>query len=63
MASKVEMTKMRNIIDVWNMIEKYDVEGYEVVDGSTIVWPTSEYVRLLGTVRNPTYIRNLRRSA
>lgn len=55
------MIAMRNIIDTWNMIEKYNIEGYEVKDSRTILIPETEYDRLLNSVINKQYIKNLKR--
>lgn len=57
------MTALRNIIDTWNMIEKYGIEGYEVLDSMAVAVPDSEYERLLNSVKNKRYIQNLRRSS
>ncbi len=57
------MTALKNIIDTWNMIEKYGIEGYEVLDSTAVAIPDSEYGRLLDSVKNKGYIRNLRRSS
>ena len=56
------MTALKNIIDTWNMIEKYGIEGYEVLDSMAVAVPDSEYERLLNSVKNKRYIQNLRRS-
>lgn len=53
------MKAMRNIIDTWNMIEKYNIKGYEVIDSCTILVPTAEYNRLLASVANKCYIKNI----
>ena len=57
------MTALKNIIDTWNMIEKYGIEGYEVLDSVAVAIPDSEYERLLDSVKNKRYIQNLRRSS
>lgn len=53
------MKAMRNIIDTWNMIEKYNIKGYEVIDSCTILVPTNEYERLMNSVKNKQYIKNI----
>lgn len=53
------MKAMRNIVDTWNMIEKYNIKGYEVTDSCTILVPTNEYERLMNSVRNKQYIKNI----
>jgi hypothetical protein len=50
---------MRNIIDTWNMIEKYNLQGWVEKDSTVILLPDSEYERLLASVKNRKYIRNL----
>jgi hypothetical protein len=53
------MKQMRNIIDTWNMIEKYNLQGWVEKDSTVILLPDSEYERLLASVKNRKYIRNL----
>ena len=53
------MRKLRNIIDTWNMIDKYKLEGAETLNDSIILLPESEYNRLLESVKNKRYIKNL----
>lgn len=53
------MKAMRNTIDTWNMIEKYDLKGWEVKDSLTILIPEEEYNRLMDSVLNKQYIRNI----
>jgi hypothetical protein len=50
---------MRNIIDTWSIIEEFEVKGYEIVRDVVLI-PEAEYDRLLETVANRKYIRNLR---
>lgn len=53
------MKQLRNIIDVWNMIEKFDLQGWVVKDSTVILLPVAEYERLLASVKNKNYIRGL----
>ena len=53
------MKQMRNIIDTWNMIEKYNLQGWVEKDSTVILLPDSEYEKLLASVKNQKYIRNL----
>ncbi len=57
------MTALKNIIDTWNMIEKYGIEGDEALDSMAVAVPDAEYERLLNSVKNKRYIQNLRRSS
>lgn len=52
------MKNLRNIIDTWNMIEKFGIVGY-VENSAAISIPEAEYNRLLAGVKNKAYIRNL----
>ena len=52
------MTKLRNIIDTWNMVEKYGI-SYKLENGVVII-PDAEYDRLLEAVKNKQYIINLK---
>lgn len=51
--------QLRNIIDVWNMIEKFNLQGWVVKDSTVILLPVAEYERLLASVKNKNYIRGL----
>ena len=53
--------KMRNIIDTWNMIDKFGIKEYRVLNSVEIELPDSEYERMLNLANNKTYIQNLRR--
>ena len=55
------MTALKNIIDTWNMIEEYNIVGYEEVNSYTIAIPDSEYDRLLNSVKNKKYIIALKK--
>lgn len=50
---------MKNICDTWNMIEKYNIKGWIVTDTRTICIPDEEYERLMNSVVNKQYIRNI----
>lgn len=52
------MAKLKNIIDTWNMIEKYNIEGYAEVNGAVEI-PEAEFERLMDSVKNKAYIKNL----
>lgn len=53
------MRAFRNIIDTWNMVEKYQVKGYVDVDYKTVLIPEAEYQRIIVDVKNRKYIKNL----
>ena len=44
------MKQLRNIIDVWNRIEKFNLQGWVVKDSTVILLPVAEYERLLGDI-------------
>ena len=53
------MIKLKEIIDSWNMIEKYKIKGY-ISDAGVIKIPEAEYNRLLVSVKNKNYISSLK---
>lgn len=53
------MQKLKNIIDTWNMIEKYEINGY-ISENGAISIPEAEFERLLASVKNRKYILNLK---
>ena len=50
--------EMRNIIATWNMINKYNIKG-AFEDKSIVYVPVNEYNRLMNSVVNKQYIRNI----
>lgn len=54
------MTKLKCIIDTWNMIEKHNIHGWEQVNDHIIIIPDDEYERLITSVKNKEYIKNLK---
>ena len=52
------MRELRNIIDTWNLIEKFNIEGYIEKD-SIIMVSNAEYERLMDSVKNKQYIKNI----
>ena len=52
------MKRMREIIDTWNMIEKYNVKGWKQENGAIYI-PEEEYDRIYKEVLNKNYLRNL----
>lgn len=52
------MRELKNIIDSWNMIEKYNIEGYVEKNGVILI-PGAEYERLMSSVKNKQYIKNI----
>lgn len=54
------MVKMRNIIDTWKMIEKYSISEFVELNSMVVLIPKNEFERLLASVANKEYIKNLR---
>lgn len=52
------MRKMREIVDTWNIIQKYDIKGWKQGNG-VIYIPNEEYDRVHKEIRNKSYLRNL----
>ena len=55
------MVHLKNIIDTWNMVFKYKLDGatVEASNPGVVLLPESEYQRLLESVKNKRYIENL----
>jgi hypothetical protein len=54
----VKMMKFQEIIDTWDMIERYNVKGWKLERG--VVWvPKAEYDRILKEAKAERYIKNL----
>ena len=54
------MIALKNTIDTWNMVNKYNIAGYND-QGNTVLIPEAEYNRLLETAKNKKYIQNLKK--
>lgn len=54
-----ETVELREIIDTWNMMEKYDVPEYRVENHSIII-SQDDYNRMLEGAKNKQYIKNLK---
>ena len=55
----MENVKMRNIIDTWRLIDKYNLEGCMMLDCITVLVPKVEYQRLMNSVLNKQYVKNI----
>ena len=52
--------KLKNIVDTWNVIERYQVKDWKQKDyNSSISVPVEEFERALSKVKNRGYILNL----
>ena len=54
------MVKLKKWIDVWTMIERYQIAGW-VEEPDAILVPEAEFERLLASVKNKAYIKNLKK--
>lgn len=52
------MKRMREIIDTWNIIEKYNVKGW-VQENGAIYIPNEEFDRVYEEILNKRYLINL----
>ena len=52
------MKKMREIIDTWNIIEKYNVKGWKQENGAIYI-PKEEFDRVYEEILNKSYLINL----
>lgn len=55
------MIEFRNIIDTWNMVEKYNIKGYVDKNAGTVLIPEDEFKRVLDSVKSKKYFLNLRK--
>ena len=53
------MKVLNAIIDVWNLLEKFDVK-YVNVSATMVAISDADYERILGSVKNKRYVENLR---
>lgn len=52
------MKRMREIVDTWNIIQKYNIKGWKQGNGEIYI-PKEEYNRVYEEIRNKSYLRNL----
>ena len=50
--------KMKEIIDTWNIIEKYHIKGWKQEKGAIYI-PTKEFDRVYEEILNKSYLINL----
>ena len=53
-----DMLKLRDIIDTWTVIEKYNIKGWKQERGIIYV-PKKEFDRVYNQIPNKSYLRNL----
>ena len=53
------MKAFKNLLETWDIIEEFDIKNYVVDDDFTIFIPISEFERLMNSVTNQKYIKNL----
>ena len=56
------MKELKDIIDTWNMIEKYEINEYEYENGVVKI-SDNDYSKMLNGSRNKKYVENLQTSA
>lgn len=56
---KGNVVRLREIIDTWNMLDKYDIE-FENRDGSIFISEV-DYEKMLDLAKNKNYIKNLKK--
>ena len=58
MKGEKEMVALRNIIDTWNMIEKFGITNF-VMDAKKVEITEEDYKKMMDGAKNKKYIRNL----
>lgn len=53
------MKELRNIIDTWNMIEKFGIKSFESTDHDTVKVSNEDFQKMLDGSANKKYIKNL----
>lgn len=53
--------KLKDIIDTWNMIEKYDIQEFQITFNHSIIISQDDYNRMLEGAKNKQYIKNLKK--
>lgn len=54
------MVKLKKWIDVWNLVEKYQIEGW-VEEADAILIPEASFERVLAAAKNKAYVKNLKK--
>lgn len=52
------MKRLKDIIDTWNMLEKFNIENYNVVNGAVEI-TDDDFQKMLDGCKNKKYINNL----
>lgn len=53
--------ELKDTIDTWNMIEKYNVQKFQIMPNHSIVISQDDYNRILKGAKNKQYIKNLKK--
>lgn len=59
---KANTIALSNIIDSWNMIDKFNLDWSKDEDHDTILISEEDFNMMLASVKNPRYIQNLKAS-
>ena len=59
---KANTIALSNIIDSWNMIDKFNLDWSKDEDHDTILISDEDFNMMLASVKNPRYIQNLKAS-
>lgn len=53
--------ELKDMIDTWNMIEKYNVQEFQTTFNHSIIISHDDYNRMLEGAKNKQYIKNLKK--
>lgn len=53
--------ELKDMIDSWNMIEKFDIQEFQVTFNNSIIISQDDYNRMLERAKNKQYIKNLKK--
>ena len=59
---KTKRIALSNIIDSWNMIDKFNLDWTKDDEHDTILISEEDFDMMLSSVKNPRYIQNIKAS-
>ncbi|MBO8460150.1 MAG: hypothetical protein IAA73_07460 [Bacteroidetes bacterium] len=55
------MVELKETIDTWNMMQKYNVQDFQITFNHSIIISQADYNRMLEGAKNKQYIKNLKK--
>lgn len=54
-----ERVELKDMIDSWNMIERFNIQEFQITFNHSIIISQDDYNRMLEGAKNKQYIKNL----